>query len=63
MGTDFNFLYSENMRQQVEENCLEANQPLLQFDEYVDPYQFNDWGQFLPNNRNGGNDHEFQNEI
>jgi hypothetical protein len=38
MGTDFNYLYSEDMRKLVQDNCLEANLSLLNLDEFVDPY-------------------------
>lgn len=62
MGTDFNYLYSEEMRKKFDENCLEANKGLLTFEEYVDPYQNSDWAHFLPENRNV-NDLHFQNEI
>ncbi len=51
MGTDFNYLYSEDMRKMIDENCLEANLNLLAIDEYQDPFQNNDWAQFLPSNR------------
>lgn len=54
MGTDFNYLYSEDMRKAIDENCLEPNMNPLALDEYHDPYQNNDWAQFLPNNRNIG---------
>ena len=53
MGTDFNYLYSEEMRKTLDENCLEQNIGLLTLDEYIDPYQNSDWAQFLPDNRNG----------
>ena len=52
MGTDFNYLYSEEIRQAFDENCLEGNKGLLSLDEYQDPYQNSDWAQFLPDNRN-----------
>lgn len=38
MGTDFNYLYSEDMRKIIDENCMEANKDLLQFQEYQDNY-------------------------
>ncbi|TNV79911.1 hypothetical protein FGO68_gene15764 [Halteria grandinella] len=62
MGTDFNYLYSENMRKIVDENCLDANRGLLSLDEYNDPYQNSDWAPFLQD-RNNMNDLQFQNEI
>jgi hypothetical protein len=62
MGTDFNYLYSDEMRKILDENCLEANKGLLVFDEYQDPYQNSDWAPFLQD-RNNMNDIQFQNEI
>jgi hypothetical protein len=62
MGTDFNYLYSEEMRKILDENCMETYKGYLTMDEYVDPYQNSDWAQFLPDNRNV-NDAQFQNEI
>lgn len=29
MGTDYNYLYSEEMRKIIDENCLEVNKGLL----------------------------------
>ncbi len=43
MGTDFNYLYSEEMRKIIEDNCLEANKDLLNLKEYSDHYQGHDW--------------------
>jgi hypothetical protein len=42
MGTDYNYLYSEEMRKTIAENCLEANQGLLNLGEYQDPINA-DW--------------------
>jgi hypothetical protein len=60
MGTDFNYLYSEDLRKQVDENCLEANKGLLSLDEYNDPYQNSDWAPFLMDRNNGGNMNDLQ---
>ena len=62
MGTDFNYLYSESMRKIVDDNCMEANKDLMNFQEYNDPYSNSDWARFMPDNRNV-NDSQFQNEI
>ncbi len=34
MGTDFNYLYSEEMRKIIADNCMEANKEFLNFKEY-----------------------------
>lgn len=52
MGTDFNYLYSEEMRRIMDENCMESYKGYLHMDEYVDPFQNSDWASFLPDNRN-----------
>lgn len=62
MGTDFNYLYSDDMKKLVDENCLEGNVNLLNLEEYSDPYLNSDWAHFLPEGRNP-NDSQFQNEI
>lgn len=59
MGTDFNYLYSEEMRKVVDENCLEANRSLLALDEYNDPYQNSDWAPFLQDRNANMNDLQF----
>ena len=63
MGTDFNYLYSEEMRKIISDNCMEANQDFLQFKEYQDPYRDDGWAEYLPNGngRNNINDPHFMN--
>ena len=64
MGTDFNYLYSEEMRKTIAENCLEGNKDYLNFKEYQDPYRDEGWEEFLPNNNGRNlNDPQFMNEI
>lgn len=54
MGTDFNYLYSDEMKITVDENCLPANANLLALEEYQEPFQYSDWAHLLPEGRNPG---------
>jgi hypothetical protein len=57
MGTDFNYLYSEEMRQIIADNCLDANKDFMNFKEYLDPYRDEGWEEFFPiNNARNFND-------
>jgi hypothetical protein len=42
IGTDFNYLYSEGLRKEIDDNCLESSKSLMTFDEYQDPLN-SDW--------------------
>jgi hypothetical protein len=63
MGTDFNYLYSEEMRKIISDNCMESNQDFLNFKEYHDSYRDDSWAEYLPNanGRNNMNDPQFMN--
>ena len=54
MGTDFNYLFSDDMKITVDGNCLEANSSLLNLEEYAEPFQNSDWVHFLPEGQNAG---------
>ncbi|CDW71540.1 UNKNOWN [Stylonychia lemnae] len=59
IGTDFNYLYSEELRNLITADCLEANLPFLQFDSYQENHH--DWGVYM-DGRNS-NDAQFQNDV
>jgi len=64
MGTDFNYLYSEEMRKIIDENCMEANKEYVNLKEYVDPYRDEEWADYLPDNQaRNMNDPQFLNQI
>jgi hypothetical protein len=43
MGTDFNYLYSQDMRQIFDDNCMEANKDLMILLEHTENYMNQDW--------------------
>lgn len=59
MGTDFNFLYSGDMKKQIIDNCPESYKSWMELETYHDPMN-SDWQVFL--NRNV-NDVQFENDI
>eukprot|EP00347_Sterkiella_histriomuscorum_P005984 403354518 len=59
-GTDFNYLYSDELRLMIDDNCLEHNKTLLQFEAYQEQNQ--EWS-LLMDGRGDSADAQFQNDI
>lgn len=59
IGTDYNYLYSDDLKKLVEENCLEHNLQMMNLENYQEPLH-QDWHAILDRN---GNDVMFQNDI
>ncbi len=59
LGTDFNYIYSEQMRKEITDNCLESCASMMQLDSYVAPLN-SDWQVYLDRNIT---DAQFHNDI
>ena len=51
MGTDFNFLYSGEMKKSIIDNCPESYKAWMELEAYHDPMN-SDWQVFLNRNVN-----------
>ena len=54
MGTDFNYLYSESMRNIISQNCLAGNESLLILDDHANQFENSEWDHFLPDSNRQG---------
>jgi hypothetical protein len=59
IGTDYNYLYNDTLKKQIEENCLEHNLAMMNLESYSEPLG-SDWNQVLDHNVN---EVQFQNDI